>query len=263
MTLRGASVLLTGASGGIGRALAARLGGAGARVTLFGRREGALREAAEEVVRGGGESLVVTGDVRRPGDAMRAVGEATERFGRLDALVNLAGVAHWRLIEATTDDEIQEQVDVNLLGVFWMTRAALPALLASRGAVVNVSSFAGRVGVPYYTAYAATRFGVIGMTEALRREVAARGVRVSLVLPAAVDTPFLDKAGREHALGKGPAGVLLSPATVADAITRALERHPAEIYLPRTHRLFALLDVALPGISDRILRRLLRYPPST
>jgi NAD(P)-dependent dehydrogenase (short-subunit alcohol dehydrogenase family) len=261
--LRGAAVLLTGASGGIGRAVAARLGAAGTRVALFGRREAALRDAAEQVIRGGGESLVVAGDVRRVDDAARAVREATERFGRLDGLVNLAGVAHWRLIEESTEEDIREQIDVNLLGVFWMTRAALPALFASRGAVVNVSSFAGRVGIPYYTAYAATRFGVIGMTEALRREVASRGVRVSLVLPAAVDTPFLDKGGREHALGKGPAGVLLSPDSVARAIVRALERHPAEIYLPRTHRFFAMLDVALPGISDRILRRLLRYPPAT
>ena len=263
MNLRGAPVLVTGASGGIGRALAVRLGAAGARLTLFGRGEGALRAAAEEVVRAGGESLVVTGDVRRPEDVVRVVREATERFGRLDALVNLAGVAHWRLLEVTTDDEIQEQIDVNLVGVIRMTRAALPALFASRGAVVNVSSFAGRVGVPYYTAYAATRFGVIGLTEALRREVASRGVRVSLVLPAAVDTPFLEKAGREHALGIGPAGILLSPDAVARSIVRALERHPAEIYLPRTHRIFAILAVAWPGISDRILRRLLRYPPAT
>jgi NAD(P)-dependent dehydrogenase (short-subunit alcohol dehydrogenase family) len=154
--LRGAAVLLTGASGGIGRAVAARLGAAGTRVALFGRREAALRDAAEQVIRGGGESLVVAGDVRRVDDAARAVREATERFGRLDGLVNLAGVAHWRLIEESTEEDIREQIEVNLLGVFWMTRAALPALFASRGAVVNVSSFAGRVGIPYYTAYAAT-----------------------------------------------------------------------------------------------------------
>jgi short-subunit dehydrogenase len=93
--------------------------------------------------------------------------------------------------------------------------------------------------------------------------VAGRGVRVSLILPAAVDTPLLDKAGREHALGKGPAGVLLAPDAVGRAIVRALERPTAETYLPRTHRLFAILAVAFPGISDRILSRLLRYPPTT
>ena len=98
--------------------------------------------------------------------------------------------------------------------------------------------------------------------EAWRRELAGRGVRVSLVLPAAVETEFLDKAGRDRALGKGPAGIVLAPDAVARAIVRALERHPADVYLPRRNRFLALVDAALPGISDRILRRLLRYPPS-
>ncbi|HEU4334334.1 MAG TPA: SDR family NAD(P)-dependent oxidoreductase [Candidatus Eisenbacteria bacterium] len=262
MILRGAVVLLTGASGGIGRPTAALLGAAGARVVLFGRREDRLRHAAEETARAGGEALVVAGDVRRPEDAARAVREAVARFGRLDALVNLAGLAHFRLLEEATEEEIREQTEVNLLGTVWMTRAALPALLAARGAVVNVASMAGRIGIPYYSAYAATKFGVVGMTEAWRRELAGRGVRVSLVLPAAVETEFLDKAGRDRALGRGPAGIVLDPGTVARAIVRALERHPADVYLPRTNRLFALLDAAFPGISDRILRRLLRYPPS-
>jgi short-subunit dehydrogenase len=99
------------------------------------------------------------------------------------------------------------------------------------------------------------------MTEAWRRELASRGVRVTLVLPAAVDTPFLEKAGRDHALGRGPAGILLAADAVAAAIVRGLERHPAEIYLPRTHRFFTLLNAAFPRISDQILRSLLRYPP--
>ena len=262
MNLRGAAVLLTGASGGIGRATAARLGGAGARVALHGRNEAALRETAEVVLRAGGEAHVVTGDLRRPDDAARAVADARGRFGRLDALVNNAGLAYFKRLDEATEAEISEQVELNLLGSLWASRAALPALLESKGAIVTVASFAGRIGIPYYTAYAASKFGLIGAMEALRRELAPLGVRVTTVIPAAVETRFLDKAGRDRALGRGPAGVVLAPERVGSAVLRALERHPAEIYLPRTHRFLAVLNAALPGLSDRILRGLMRYPPS-
>lgn len=261
MKLRGAVVLLTGASGGIGRAAAARLGAAGARVALQGRQEPLLRETAEAVLRAGGESHVVPGDLRRPEEAVRAVAATLERFGRIDALVNNAGLAHLKGVEEATDAEITEQVETNLLGSIWITRAALPALLMSKGALVTVGSFAGRVAVPYYGYYSATKFALVGLTEAWRRELAPRGVRVTTILPAAVETAFLDKAGRGRALGCGPAGVILSPEVVARAIARALERHPAEIYLPRMHRFLAVLDVAFPRLSDRILRGLLRYSP--
>jgi len=259
--LRGAVVLLTGASGGIGRATAARLGAAGARVALQGRQEPLLREAAEAVLRAGGESHVVPGDLRRPEDAARAVAATRERFGRIDALVNNAGLAHLKRIDEATDAEILEQVETNLLGTIRITRAALPALLESKGALVTVGSFAGRVAVPYYGYYSATKYALVGLSEAWRRELAPRGVRVTTVLPAAVETPFLDKAGRDRALGRGAAGLVLPPEAVARAIERALERHPAEIYLPRAHRLLALLDVAFPRLSDRILKGLMRYPP--
>jgi short-subunit dehydrogenase len=260
--LRGAVVLLTGDSGGIGRAAAARLGAAGARVALHGRQEPLLRETAEAVLRAGGEAHVVPGDLRRPEASARAVAATLERFGRLDALVNNAGLAYLKRVDEATDAEILEQVETNLLGSIWITRAALPALLESRGALVTVASFAGRVAVPYFGYYSAAKYALVGLTETWRRELAPRGVRVTTVFAAATETGFLDKAGRDRALGRGAAGVLLSADTVARAVVRGLERHPAEIYLPRTHRLLAVFDVAFPRVSDRILRGLLRYSPS-
>ena len=261
MKLRGAVVLLTGASGGIGRTTAARLGAAGARVALHGRQEALLRETAEGVLRAGGESLVVPGDLRRPEDSARAVAATLERFGRLDALVNNAGIVHLKRVDEASEAEILELVETNLLGTIRMTRAALPALLESKGAIVTVGSFAGRVAVPYYGYYSATKYAVVALAETWRRELAPRGVRVTTVMPAAVETAFLEKAGRDRALGSGPAGIILAPDAVARAIVRALEKHPAEIYLPRTHRLLAVLDVAFPRLSDRILRGLMRYSP--
>lgn len=263
MELRERAVLLTGASGGIGRAAALRLAKQGAKLALFARREESLRAVAAEVEQSGGSALVLAGDVRQSADASRAVAAATERFGGLDALVNCAGVGYLRGVEEATDEEILEQIDVNLSGVCRMTRAALPALRARKGsAIVNVASFAGRVGAPYYSYYNASKFGLVGLTEGWRRELGALGIRVTLVIPAAVETPFLERAGRTRALGVGPAGTVLRPDRVAQAIERALRRHPAEIYLPARNHWLAILNVAAPAISDRIVTALFRYPGS-
>ncbi|MGH7680974.1 MAG: SDR family NAD(P)-dependent oxidoreductase [Candidatus Eiseniibacteriota bacterium] len=261
MELKERAVLLTGASGGIGRATALRLAKQGAKIALFARGEDKLRALAGEVERAGGKALVVPGDVRKSADASRAVAMATERFGGLDALVNGAGVAYLKDIAETTDDEILEQIEVNLVGVCRITRAALPALRARPGsAIVNIASFAGRVGAPYYSYYNATKFGLVGLTEAWRRELGPLGLRVTLILPSAVETPFLERAGRRRALGVGPAGTVIQPERVAKAVEQALRRHPAEIYLPARNYLLAVMNVALPGLSDRIVNALFRYP---
>ncbi|HET9250724.1 MAG TPA: SDR family NAD(P)-dependent oxidoreductase [Candidatus Eisenbacteria bacterium] len=260
MELRGRSVLLTGATGGIGRATALRLARSGMRLTLVARSEAPLRALVSEVEAAGGEALAVAADVTVADDCARVVRETLGRFQSLDALVNNAGIGYLRAADEATDAEIEEMVRLNLLGTIRMTRAALPTLLARPGsALVNVASYAGRVGAPNYSYYGATKFAVVGLTEGWRRELGARGVRVTLLLPAAVETPFLDRAGRDRALGAGPAGTLLRPEEVARGIERALRRHPPEIYLPGRNRALALLNVALPGLSDRIVAALFRY----
>jgi len=261
--LRGRSVLLTGATGGIGRAAALRLARAGARLALVARSEEPLRALASEVSAAGGEAIAVPADVTVPADCTRAVSEAVSRFQGLDALVNNAGVGYLRAIDEATEAEIEEMVRLNLLGLIRMTRAALPSLLARPGsALVNVASYAGKVGAPNYSYYGATKFAVVGLTESWRRELGERGIRVTLVLPAAVETPFLDRAGRDRALGAGPAGTLLRPEDAARGIERALRRHPPEIYLPGRNHALAVFNTMMPGLSDRIVASLFRYSRS-
>ncbi|HET9941640.1 MAG TPA: SDR family oxidoreductase [Candidatus Eisenbacteria bacterium] len=261
MELDNRAILLTGASGGIGRATALRLARLGARVGVMARGESEVRALAEEIVTAGGEAVAIQGDVRSQSDAARAVAAMVDRFGGLDALVNNAGLGYLRAVEEATDAEIEQMVETNLLGVIRMTRAALPKLLARPGsALVNVASYAGKVGAPYYSFYAATKFAVVGLTEAWRRELGPRGLKVTLLLPAAVETSFLEKAGRDRALGLGPAGTILRPEQVAAGIERALRSHPPQIYLPARNRALAMLNSALPGLSDRIVNALFRYP---
>lgn len=261
MEPRGRSVLLTGASGGIGRAAALRLASAGARVALFARTEAPLAALAAEIAAAGGEALAIAGDVTRPEDCARAVEDTTRRFGALDALVNNAGIGYLRGLTEATDEEIGRMIDVNLLGTIRMSRAALPALLGRPGAaIVNIGSMAGRTAPVYYGYYSATKFAISGLTESWRRELGPRGVRVTLLLPAAVETPFLDRAGRSRALGTGPAGTVLRPEQVADALLHALRRNPADRYVPSWNRPFAWFSLTFPGISDRVMNALFRYP---
>lgn len=261
MDLKGRAVLLTGASGGIGRATALRLAREGARLALVARNIAPLRALETDVKSAGGEAFSIAVDLRRPADCVRAVEEAVRRFPGLDALVNNAGVSILREVGEATDAEIEEMVELNLLAVMRVTRAALPALSARPGsAIVNVSSYAGRVGAPNYSYYSATKFGVAGLTEGWRRELRSRGIRVTLLLPAAVETPLLDRAPRDRALGVGPAGVVLRPEQVAAAIVRALVRHPADVYIPFWNRWLAWLNLGAPALSDRIVTALFRYP---
>lgn len=261
MELKGRTVLLTGASGGIGRPSALRVAAAGARVVLFARTEAPLAALAAEVAAAGGEALAIPGDVSRPEDCERAVSEATRRFGGVDALVNNAGIGYLRGLTEATEAEITRMVDVNLLGTVRMTRAALPALLQRPGAaIVNIGSMAGRVAPVHYAYYSATKFALSGLTESWRRELGPRGVRVTLLLPAAVETPFVDRAGRSRALGKGPAGTILRPDQVASALLQALRRHPPDLYVPGSNRAFAWVNLIFPGISDRVMNALFRYP---
>jgi len=263
--LSGRSILLTGASGGIGRVTAQLLAREGAKLTLFARSPGPLETLRSSIESSGGAAIAVAGDVRSVPDAERAVALAVRSFGRLDAVVNNAGIGLLASLAEASDEGFAELLQVNVLGTFRVTRAAYPALCegarhGSRGVIVNVASFAGKVGVPYYSFYNASKFGLVGMTEAWRRELRPLGIDVVLLIPAAVETEFLARLDRSRALGFGPAGTVLSPEQVARAIVDGIRRPRPEIYIPRRNRWIALLNVLYPRLSDRIVNRLFRYP---
>ena len=205
----GKVALVSGAASGIGAAVVARL-----------TEEGAAVVACDVTPIDGG----VVCDVRDDRACAAAVAEALDRHGRLDVLANIAGVVAGNRIQDVTPDEWRRVLDVNLTGTFLLSQAALPSLLETSGAIVNMASQAGIRGTPYNAAYCASKGGVILLTKSMALELAKQGVRVNAVCPGSVRTPMLEgfTGGNEEALlGMGkiqPIGRLGTPSEVAEAI---------------------------------------------
>lgn len=208
--------IVTGGGTGIGRAIALRFGVEGATVVVVGRREAPLRAVADVIRAAGGHAEAVSADLTQTGDVDRVFGETVERLGRLDVLVNNAGVMVARTtVSDATDDEWRQTLDGNLTTVFRCSKAALPALERSRGAIVNIASVAGAKGSPSLTSYGVAKAGVINLTKTMALDYASRGIRVNAVCPAYVETDFnreylaaLKREGRfEALLAKHPLGL--------------------------------------------------------
>jgi NADP-dependent 3-hydroxy acid dehydrogenase YdfG len=184
MKLAGRVALVTGASSGIGAAIAVALAREGAEVVLTARREERLRQVAERICGDGAAASHVVADVSDREQAAGAVGAAVARHGRLDIVVNSAGVGYLRPVAGADLDLWHEMVQTNLLGVLNVTHAAVPHLLQQDCSdLVVISSHSGRLTVPENNVYAATKFGVGAFCDSMRQEMAGRGLRVSLVEP--------------------------------------------------------------------------------
>jgi NADP-dependent 3-hydroxy acid dehydrogenase YdfG len=195
MSLAGTVALVTGASSGIGEATAFALAGEGASLALVARRKDRLEALGERITDSGGESLVIEADLTDQEQAARAIETTAHKFGRLDTLVNNAGVMMLGPIVGAPIEEWQRMVHMNLLGLLYCTHAAMPHLLAAAESqprdvadVVNVSSVAGRVARSGSGVYNATKFGVGAFSESLRQEVATRHVRVTVIAPGPTAT---------------------------------------------------------------------------
>jgi len=187
--ISGKVALITGGGTGIGRACAVLFAREGARVALAGRRRAPLEEAARVISNSGGEVLAVTCDVTDRKSVEAALQKVTERFGRLDILVNNAGAVIVATADATSDEEWNRILDVNLTGTFLVSRAALPFLRqAGGGSIVNIGSILGLVARKQRAAYCAAKTGVTGLTRAMALDHAHENIRVNCVCPTIVET---------------------------------------------------------------------------
>jgi NADP-dependent 3-hydroxy acid dehydrogenase YdfG len=200
MNVEHAVTIVTGASGGIGSAIALALAERQGRIIAVARRAGPLSDVADAVVAHGGEAATVVGDVAETDTARAAVETAIERFGRIDMLVNAAGFGPPKPLVDLTKDVWDATIDSCLTGMYVMTRAVLPTMLAADvGRIVNVSSIAGKGAEANRTAYCAAKWGVQGFSMALRDELVGTGVRLHVLNPASVATNWWELNGDPQA----------------------------------------------------------------
>ncbi len=240
-SLAGEAALVTGASSGIGAATARELARRGARVALAARRAEELEAVAAAIRDAGGEARSFVVDMALPEQVERLAREVLEAFGRVDVLVNNAGIGAGPLIQST-DEEITRIVDVNLLGPMLLTRALLPAMLERRhGRIISVASVAGHIATN--ALYSATKFGLRGFSLSLNRELRGSGVAVSVVSPGFIRTSMT--TARRAAMP--------GPEVVARAIAGLAERPRREVIVPRIYRGAVWAERLLPGLADRAL----------
>lgn len=209
--------LITGASRGIGFALAQRLAGEGCHLALTARQEESLKKISRKLAGHGREVLTTACDVRDPASVAKMISAVKKRFGHIDMLINNAGIAH----ESANVDQLgiapwKDVIDTNLTGTFLVTKAALP-LMKSGAAIVNNLSIAAKRVFPGSSAYNASKHGALGLTNTLREELRPRGIRVIALLPGATDTEIWNVIWPD-----APRQKMMSPETVAQAVLDAL-----------------------------------------
>lgn len=249
-------VIITGASSGIGAATAKRLARDGMKLTLAARREDRLKEVATEVAALGGEALIVVADIRNNEDIQKVIKATLDRWGRVDVLLNNAGMGHDKSLTYTKVEKIRMEVHLNLIAVIECAQAVVPVMLKQKsGHIINVASIAGLVGVPGSTIYCATKFGVNGFTDALHRELLGTGIHVSAFCPGFTPTE-LSPDLKAHAEGKADAPRvpgIMPVAYVADQIARLIYRPRLRVIIPRSWSLLVWLANTFPALADKLL----------
>jgi len=253
---------ITGASAGIGRAVAVRLASSGASLAICARRKDRLDQVAADIEAAGGHALPFVGDVTSEHDMAELVRLSLERFQRLDVMVCNAGFGVAGAIDQIPTEQMRKLLDVNYLGTYYAARAALPVFRRQgHGHLVIVSSIVGKRGMPYMGAYSATKFAQVGLAESLRAELAGSDIHVTVVFPVSTETEFFDVMSHETGVElRRPGGPSQSAEQVADTIARAIEHPVPEVYPYAKSRGLVWLNALAPGICDRLVQKFGRKP---
>ena len=239
-------VIVTGGGRGIGRATALEFACEGARLLLAGRRMDALETAAHECRASGGQAEIIHCDVAKDEDLKHMVGHAIATYGRIDVLVNNAGVVAGGRLDEISADDVGRMVGVNVWAPIRLSQLVVPHMReAKSGTIVNVSSVAGRMGLPYYATYCASKYAMRGFSEALRREVARDGIHVTAVYPGVTATDLLENVETD--------GLFLSVATaqqVGRAIVRGVRWRQPEVFIGLGESLVSRWNDLMPWTVD-------------
>ncbi len=254
------AVIITGASSGIGKELALQLADQGARLALAARNAERLNAAATECRARGASALAVPTDVTDHAQCRSLVEQTVNQYGRIDTLINNAGIGMWTMFDRVRHVAIFEQlVKVNYLGSVYSTFYALPYLKQTRGRIVGVSSLAGKIGVPARTGYAASKHAMVGLFDSLRVEVAHDGVSVTMAYPDFVATGArfrnLGPDGQPVANAPPYAANTMTAETCARLILRGTAKRQREIYVSTRGRIGQWAKLVLPNLVDRAALR--------
>ncbi len=253
-SFRNKVVLVTGASSGIGRETALAFGRQRAWVALAARRRALLEEVATEVTAAGGRALILPLDVTDAKATRAAVGRVRRKWGRLDILVNNAGVLMTSTVQDLTLTDLEAMLRVNLFGALLMMQATLRVMeRQGGGTIINVASLGGRRGITPIGGYCATKFALVGLTEALRTEVDARKIHVGLVMPGVVETPMVHGPHQEPIAPEWPTALNMPATWVATAVLLAARFRLREIAVPPGAATVELIGALAPGATDAII----------
>lgn len=248
-------VIITGATSGIGRATALEFINAGARVVVAGRREQRLQELVAEIESKGGAALAVRADVAQQAQVEELIARAVERFGRVDTLINNAGVAISARFEQMALDDFRRLMDVNFWGAVYACRSVLPQMRkqGGGGVIINVSSILGKRGMPFETAYCASKFALAGFSEALRAEVMSDGIDVSTIFPGAVETEIFASAANQTGF-ELPTAIPKFPAReLARLIVQDARFPQPEVVMALDAQAINIFNKFMPGLMDLAL----------
>lgn len=262
--LTGRGALVTGASRGIGREIAKRLASEGMHLALAARSEDELRELAGELRKGGTGAAVIPTDLADRRAVAELARQAEEALDGVDVLVNNAGITRTSRYHLRDPDDVARTVEVNLLAPMLLARALLPGMVErGRGHVVNIASLAGKAGPPYEAAYGATKAGLIGFTQSLRREYRGSGVSASVVCPGYVSGAgmYADALRDTGAEAPGTIGGS-TPEDVAEAVVRAVKEDLPEVLVNSAPvRPLLVLSEASPRLGEWVARKLRLFEP--
>jgi short-subunit dehydrogenase len=245
MDYRGRTAIVTGASSGIGRQTALDFAKRGAHLVISARRAGLLQETASACEAAGAQVEAMTGDLAERGFAESMVERALERFGRVDFLVNNAGIPKHKHFYDVTPEDVEATMQVNFMAPAYLTLACLPPMLRQgEGYVVNISSAAGRMPPPRESVYAASKFALTGFSEGLALDLAGSDIHVGVIHVGPIDTEIWDKAEIEP----GYKGKRHPPSLISDAVFTCIEKRRHELTVPRSLVLPYWLKVLLPGV---------------
>jgi len=253
-------VIITGASKGIGAEVARRLAAMGAKLVLAARDEEALEKVAAECRERGAAVVTVRADVAVERDCHAIIAGATIAFGRIDTLVNNAGMTMWARFEDIEDMSILERImQVNYMGAVYCTHYALPYLRETGGRIVGIASLTGKVGVPTRSGYAASKHAMAGFFDSLRVELADSGITVTMIYPGFVATGIRENAtgpdGTTIKVSPVKEGEVMSVEECAGIVVRAIERRSREVVMTARGKIGLWLKLLAPSLVDRMVRR--------